>query len=47
MASTDLVLARHSGRLHLLTRDPHDQAKLIPAPGDGEEIRDKLAALLT
>ena len=46
-ASTDLVLARHGGRLHLLTRDPHDQAKLIPASGDGEEVRDKLAALLT
>ncbi len=46
-ASTDLVLARHRGRLHLLTRDPHDQAKLIPAPRDGEEIRDTLAGLLT
>lgn len=46
-ASTDLVFARHDGRLHVLTRDPHDQAKLIPAPRDGREVRDTLARLLT
>jgi len=46
-ASTDLILARHDGRLHLLTRDPDDRAKLIPGPHDGKEIRKSVADLLT
>lgn len=45
-ASSDLVLARCDGRLHVLTRDPADRARLIPAPVDGKDIRDTLAALL-
>ena len=31
-ASTDLILARHDGRLHVLTRDPADRARLDPRP---------------
>jgi hypothetical protein len=46
-ASTDLILARHDGRLHVLTRDPHDRAKLIPGPHDGKDIRNTLTDLLT
>jgi hypothetical protein len=45
-ASTDLILARHNGRLHILTRDPHDRAKLIPGPHDSEDMRETLTALL-
>jgi hypothetical protein len=45
-ASTDLILARHKGRLHILTRDSHDRAKLIPGPHDSEDIRETLTALL-
>ena len=30
-ASSDLVLARHDGRLHEFARDPHDRAKLVPS----------------
>ena len=29
--STDLVLARHNGRLHLFSRDPGNPAKLVPS----------------
>jgi hypothetical protein len=46
-ASTDLVLARHDGRLHVLTRDPADRTRLIPAPAGNEDVRDTLAGLLT
>lgn len=45
-ASTDLVLARHDGRLHVLTRDPADRARLISDPAGDEGIRDMLAGLL-
>ena len=45
-ASTDLVMARHDGRLHVLTRDPADRTRLIPAPAGDEDIRDTLAGLL-
>jgi hypothetical protein len=45
--STDLILARHDSRLHVLTRDPADRAKLIPNPAGDEDIRDMLAGLLT
>ena len=46
-ASTDLILARHDGRLHVLTRDPADRARLIPGPAGDDDIRDMLAGLLT
>jgi hypothetical protein len=46
-ASTDLILARHDGRLHVLTRDPADRARLIPGPPGHDDIRDMLAGLLT
>jgi hypothetical protein len=46
-ASTDLILARQDSRLHVLTRDPADRAKLIPNPAGDEDIRDMLAGLLT
>ena len=45
-ASTDLILARHKGRLHILTRAPHDRAKLIPGPHKSADIRETLTALL-
>ncbi len=45
-ASTDLVLARHTDQLHILTRDPDDPAKLTPGPRDGADLRETLAALL-
>jgi hypothetical protein len=45
-ASTDLILARHDGRLHVLTRDPADRTRLVPGPPDGKDIRDTLAGLL-
>ncbi|MBV9204335.1 MAG: hypothetical protein JO037_02775 [Actinobacteria bacterium] len=45
--STDLILARHGGRLHLLTRDPADPARLARRPPDGKDVRDVLAELLT
>jgi hypothetical protein len=45
--STDLVLARRSGRLHLLTREGSGGA-LEPKPVAGkDEIRDRLVRLLT
>jgi hypothetical protein len=45
--STDLVLARHNGRLHLFSRDPDDPAKLVPSPWKGENVQDMLVGLLT
>ena len=46
-ASTDLVLARDHGRLHLFSRDPHNPAKLMPSPRKGSNVHDTLAGLLT
>ncbi|MFI5759006.1 hypothetical protein [Streptomyces sp. NPDC051569] len=43
--STDLILARDEGRLHVLSRDPRDRDKLVPA-GGGDGVRDRLADLL-
>jgi hypothetical protein len=44
-ASSDLILARSGDRLHVLSRDPHDQDKLVPAAGrDG--VHDRLVGLL-
>ena len=45
-ASTDLILARHHGRLHLFSRDPENQARLVPSPRDGKDVEDTLAELL-
>lgn len=45
--STDLVLARRDGRLHVFQRDPADRGKLIPAPPDARNVRDTLASLLS
>ena len=42
--STDLVLARHDGELHMYFRDPYDAAKLVPGPR--RDLRDTLANLL-
>jgi hypothetical protein len=46
-ASTDLVLARHDGRLHLFSRDPDNRARLAPSPREGKDVHDTLAGLLT
>lgn len=46
-ASTDLILARHRGQLHLFSRDPHNPAKLVPGRPDGSNMHDTLAGLLT
>lgn len=44
--SSDLVLARHHGRLHRFARDPADPARLVPSQWNGGNVRDTLAALL-
>lgn len=45
--STDLVLARHDGHLHALSRDPEQPDRLVPTPLDGKDaVRDRLAQLL-
>ena len=46
-ASTDLVLARHDDRLHVLTRDQSDRSKLVPDPQNGKEVPDLLTGLLS
>jgi hypothetical protein len=46
-ASTDLILARHHGRLHLFSRDPDNRARLVSSPWDGKDVEDTLAELLT
>ncbi|MEU0523433.1 hypothetical protein [Streptomyces niveus] len=46
-ASTDLVLARNEGRLHVLARDPSQRERLVAAPeGDRDGVRDRLVDLL-
>jgi hypothetical protein len=45
-ASSDVVLARRDGRLHVFGRDPADAASLVPRPRDGKNVRDTLADLL-
>ncbi|MEU0692604.1 hypothetical protein ABZ349_01255 [Streptomyces niveus] len=46
-ASTDLVLARNEGRLHVLSRDPGQRERLVAAPeGDRDGVRDRLVDLL-
>ncbi len=46
--STDLVLARDDGRLHVLFRDPGDGRRLVPDPAVDEEyeVHDRIADLL-
>ncbi|MFC8828388.1 hypothetical protein ACFT9I_23925 [Streptomyces sp. NPDC057137] len=45
--STDLILARNDGRLHLLSRDPEDRDRLVPIPAGGRDgVRDRLEDLL-
>jgi hypothetical protein len=47
-SSTDLVLARTDGRLHLLSRDPQDQERLVPSRAEGKDgVPDRLVDLLT
>ncbi|MCI3222669.1 hypothetical protein [Streptomyces sp. NP-1717] len=46
-ASTDLILARNEGRLHVLSRDPGQRERLVAAPeSDRDGVRDRLAGLL-
>jgi hypothetical protein len=45
-ASTDLVLARYDGRLHIFTRDPDNRADLVPPPHEVNDVHDVLADLL-
>jgi hypothetical protein len=45
--STDLVLARHDGRLYVFQRDPADRARLVPGSLNGKDVSDTLAGLLT
>jgi hypothetical protein len=45
-ASTDLILARHNGRLHVFSREPADRAALVPRPLDGKDVRETLALML-
>ena len=46
-ASTDLILARHHGRLHLFSRDPGNPATLVPSQWKDGNVHDSLAGLLT
>ncbi len=45
--STDLVLARRDGRLHVFHRDPDDHGALVPGTPDGKDVRETLIDLLT
>jgi hypothetical protein len=45
-ASSDLILARHDGRLHVFSRDPANTASLVPRPRDGKNVHDTLTDLL-
>jgi hypothetical protein len=45
--STDLVLARHQGRLHIFSRDQDNPAKLVTTQWKGGNVQDTLAGLLT
>ena len=46
-ASTDLVLARHEGRLHVFHRDPDDHGQLVSGTPEGKDVRDTLVSLLS
>jgi hypothetical protein len=45
-ASTDLILARHDGRLHVFSRESADRAALVPRPIDGKGVRETLTLML-
>jgi hypothetical protein len=44
--STDLILARHEGRLHVFHRDPDDHGNLVPGTPEGKDVRGTLTDLL-
>ncbi|GHH77216.1 hypothetical protein GCM10018793_24730 [Streptomyces sulfonofaciens] len=45
--STDLVLARDGGRLHVLSRDPDDRERLVQSRTEGRDgVRERLVELL-
>jgi hypothetical protein len=44
--STDLILARHDGKLHVLSREPAGHAALAPRPLNGKDIQETLTAML-
>jgi hypothetical protein len=46
-ASTDLVLARREGRLHVFHRDPDDHGQLVPGTPEGKDVRDTLVSLVS
>ena len=45
--STDLILARHNGRLHVFHRDRADHGALAPGTPGGKDVHDTLADLLS
>ncbi len=46
-ASTDLVLARHDGRVHVFSRDPNHEDSLVAHPEQNHDgVRDRLVDLL-
>ena len=45
-ASSDLILARHDGRLHVFGRHPDNAARLVSRPLGGKDLRETLADLL-
>ena len=44
--SSDLVLARHDGRLHVFSRDSADRAALVAHPLDGKDVRETLTEMV-
>ena len=45
-ASTDLILARRGGRLHVFSREPADRTALVPRPLDGKGVQETLTLML-
>ncbi|WP_328540413.1 hypothetical protein [Streptomyces sp. NBC_00344] len=46
--SSDLILARSGGRLHVLARDPSDRDTLVPDPAAGkDDVTSRLLGMLT
>ena len=45
-ASSDLILARHDGRLHVFGRDTGHTQRLVSRPLGGKDVRGTLAGLL-
>jgi hypothetical protein len=45
-ASSDLILARHDGRLHVFGRDPANAARLVSHPLGDKNLRETLTGLL-